>query len=607
MNLRFLTMFVIIAIFNSFINAQSNEKTIKYTVDLTSKTDDLFHVTVFPGSVKSSSELFSFPSTAPGIYSKIDFGRYVKNFKVYNKSGKEIQAEKTSTNQWKVQNSTDIYKIVYDIEDTYDSELDNPKIASMVGTALEDEFVIFNTFGILGYFEGAQQYPISLELKYDDNWTAGTALKKTGNKTYFADNYDKLADSPLLIGNLTKASTKVNEIEVDLFVYSPDSAFSAPNLITTVDTLLQSASEYIGFSPVKNYAFLMCLIPDSIRMIQGQLAGGALEHNQSSLYYLPSDMRELTMIKDVMVHEFLHILTPLNAHSQLIQNFNFVSPVPSEHVWFYEGVTEWGSTIAQLRSGYKTLPKFLQKLTDYLRTNDGYDKEYSLCDMGLESYTDKGRKAFINFYNRGAATACLLDIRLLELSNGKKGLRDLLMELVKEYGQNESFEDDEFFDIIVKKTYPEIKDFIDDYICGTEPLPLTEYFGKLGIGYVYEKLADSDKPSMGSNMGMNDEGEIIAKGVTNGTDYGLQENDVILELFGQKFAMENIREVLSKKNDMKIGDHFPIKIKRKEEGISVEIILDGVMMRFMRKHVFEINQNPTHAQLALREAWMKNL
>ncbi|MFH1195158.1 MAG: hypothetical protein V1720_05570 [bacterium] len=603
MNFRSLVVVVISLAFSTFSGAQPSEKTINYTVDITDKTCDLFQVTVYPGDIKIPNDLFNFPATAPGIYGNINFGRYVKNFKAFTKAGDEIPVEKVNTNQWEIQNPEDVFKIVYEIEDSYDSELDQPKIAAMVGTAFENEFVIFNTFGVLGYFEGMQKYPITLELKYDNNWTAGTSLAQVGEKKYSAENYDKLADSPILIGNLSKASTKVNEITVDLYVYSPVPSFSADSLIATTDTLLQSTCEYIGYSPVSNYTFLMCLLPDSIQLQQGQLEGGALEHNQSSLYFLPADARELTLIKDVMVHEFLHILTPLNAHSEFIHNFNFVSPEPSKHIWFYEGVTEWGSTIAQLRSGYKSLKQYLQKLTDYLRTNDAFKKDYSLCDMGLESYTDNGRKAFLNFYNRGAAVAALLDIRLLELSRGKKGLRELLLDFVKSYGQNKAFEDDEFFDIIINHTYPEIEDFIDDYICGTEPLPLADYLNKLGIEYIYEIPAESDKPSIGTNLGMNEKGEIIASGVTTGAAFGLMEGDVILGLFGEKLTMENIRQLISKKDEMKIGDPFTIKIKRDDE----EMTLDGVLSRFMRRHVFNIMENPSPEQLALREVWMKNL
>ncbi|MFH0734964.1 MAG: hypothetical protein V1773_11095 [bacterium] len=586
----------------TFVFSQTEENQIKYQVKL-NNVEDLFNVIVYPDEDLQIDSVFNFPITAPGIYANLNFGKYVKSFKVFNKNGEELKSTKINTNQWLIDKPNKIYKVVYDIEDTYDSELDNPKIPAMTGTALEEDFAIFNTFGILGYFEKTQNSPVVLELDYKNNWIVGTSLEKIDNNKYYAENYDKLADSPLLFGNLSFATEKVNNIDVNLYVYSPSKVISAKKLIFTVDTLLQSASEFVGFSPVNKYTFLMCLIPDSIRTKQGQFAGGALEHNQSSLYFLSNDEESTSLIKDVILHEFLHILTPLNVCSEQIKRFNFISPIPSQHIWFYEGVTEWASTIAQLRSGNKSLSQYLQKLTDYLRNSDTYDKNYSLSKMSLESYTEKGLKQFINFYNRGAVVAALLDIKLLELSNGNKGLRELLLELVKEYGQKRTFKDKDFFEIIIKKTYPEIGKFISDYICDTKSLPLSEFFAEVGIEYVYEKASQSEKPSMGSNLGMNEVGEIVAKGVTNGTNYGLQENDVILELFGEKFTMENIKDVLAKKEGMKIGDHFPVKIKRN----GVEIILDGVMMRITRRHVFEISQNPSASQLELREKWIKNL
>ncbi len=67
--------------------------------------------------------------------------------------------------------------------------------------------------------------------------------------------------------------------------------------------------------------------------------------------------------------------------------------------------------------------------------------------------------------------------------------------------------------------------------------------------------------------------------------------------------MQNIREVISKKNNMKIGDYFEIKIKRNNE----EIVLDGVLLRFLRKHVFEANTEASKTEIDLREKWIKNL
>jgi predicted metalloprotease with PDZ domain len=43
---------------------------------------------------------------------------------------------------------------------------------------------------------------------------------------------------------------------------------------------------------------------------------------------------------DVVSHEFFHIVTPLSIHSKEIQYFDY-NPKMSEHLWMYEGVTEY--------------------------------------------------------------------------------------------------------------------------------------------------------------------------------------------------------------------------------------------------------------------------
>ena len=48
-----------------------------------------------------------------------------------------------------------------------------------------------------------------------------------------------------------------------------------------------------------------------------------------------------------------------------------------------------------------------------------FDSTYSLRELALTSYSDSGQAQYGNIYMRGALTAGLLDIRLLELSHGR--------------------------------------------------------------------------------------------------------------------------------------------------------------------------------------------
>ena len=61
----------------------------------------------------------------------------------------------------------------------------------------------------------------------------------------------------------------------------------------------------------------------------GEKNAGALEHSLSSLYVLrdgpyTDDIKHL--LKGIAAHEFFHIVTPLNIHSELIKEFQFRDP-----------------------------------------------------------------------------------------------------------------------------------------------------------------------------------------------------------------------------------------------------------------------------------------
>lgn len=82
------------------------------------------------------------------------------------------------------------------------------------------------------------------------------------------------------------------------------------------------------------------------------------------------------------------------------------------------------------------------------------------------------------------AAAAPLDIRLLEPSQGRQGLRELILDLARTYGKHRAFPEDALSDAIVALTSPEVRDFFARYVYGAERPPLKEYYAKLGITLV---------------------------------------------------------------------------------------------------------------------------
>jgi len=104
--------------------------------------------------------------------------------------------------------------------------------------------------------------------------------------------------------------------------------------------------------------------------------------------------------------------------------------------------------------------------------------------MSLTCY-GAGSSQFSNVYNKGALVAALLDIRLLELSGGAKGLREIILELIETYGPENAFSEANFFNDLAELTgYPtEVTDFLNKYVKGIDALPMVEYFDKIGITF----------------------------------------------------------------------------------------------------------------------------
>ena len=116
-----------------------------------------------------------------------------------------------------------------------------------------------------------------------------------------------------------------------------------------------------------------------------------------------------------------------------------------------------------------------------------FDSTYSLKELALTSYSDSGQAQYGNIYMRGALTAGLLDIRLLELSHGQRGLQDLILELTQRYGKRRAFPESTFVDTLVALTDPSIRQFFDDYVLAAHHLPIKEYYEKLGIHLIEDE------------------------------------------------------------------------------------------------------------------------
>ena len=388
-------------------------------VNLNDRSGDTFKVEMYVDGLSSDNSIIQFAATVPGTYDISNVGRFVDNLQVFDEDGIEIASGSLATNQWEIADPALAHKITYEVKETFDTPVSEYPIYAMAGTSIENDHVLLNTPMVIGYPVGLKERDYYVSLSYPENWAVGTALPSSSADVYWATDFDHLADSPILVGEMTSASTEVGGADINVYVYSEGGHMNATEILSDVNQILLDAEAFLKVLPTDRYDFLYHF---------GDVHAGALEHSKSSVYVLqdaPYSANYASGIKSISAHEFFHVVTPLNIHSEIIADFNFATPTPSQHLWLYEGVTEWASDFMQYRNGSMHLNILLGQLQTKLSIDAKFDSNFSLQQIGSEAYTTYGGGQFGNIYNRGAFVVSLLDIRLLELSGGLKACEKL--------------------------------------------------------------------------------------------------------------------------------------------------------------------------------------
>jgi len=232
----------VIALSCNSAKVDETKSVIDYSINLNDRSNDTFKVTLYVSNLSQENAIFQFAATAPGTYKVMDIGRFVSNFEAFDKAGKSIPVKKASVNQYELSNPENIRKITYEIAETFDTPVKENSIYLMCGTSIEDDHVLINGQAVFGYFSGKQAESIRVELNYPDHWKSGTALKKDTEGRYLANSYDHIVDSPILLGELTEASSKVGDTDIDVFTFSQNKVVNSDEILSSMEEMLNASS-----------------------------------------------------------------------------------------------------------------------------------------------------------------------------------------------------------------------------------------------------------------------------------------------------------------------------------------------------------------------------
>jgi predicted metalloprotease with PDZ domain len=559
--------------------AKTNEgKSYRFIIDLINVTNDKVKVELLAPSISETTITYHIPKIVPGTYSEDDYGRYVEQFKAYDKKGDTLQVAKTDVNSWTISNANKLYRIDYLVNDSYDDSITRQVIFEPAGSNIQkDTNYVINNHCFLGYFDDMKKMNYEVTFLHPSNMygsTALTDLDKSNTKDKFVvESYNRVVDNPFMYDVPDTTFIKVGNTNVLISVYSPTKKITSKFLAHKLDTLLQAQGKYLGGKlPVDKYAFLIYF--DSKHGYSG--SEGALEHSYCSMYYYPERSPEAMSQEfvDHAAHEFFHIITPLTIHSEEIQNFDFNHPKMSRHLWFYEGSTEYHAQMVQEKYELITPEQLLNRLSGKItNSRNNYNDTVPFTVMSA-NVLGPYKKQFGNVYQKGALINMCIDIKLLQLSNGKYGIMDLIHDLSNTYGKQKGFQDSALFNEIGKLTYPEIKQFLETYVAGDQPLPLEEIFNIVGVNFLPEIETKDSTFSLGKvGIGYNPKsGRLIINDTTEmnslGKQLGYHKSDEIISINGETLKLSNANTFFQNfGSDSKAGDSLVVKVMRKDDKI----------------------------------------
>jgi len=577
--------------------------------------DDKVMVEIKAPTITSNEMVYQLPKIIPGTYSEDDYGKYIDDLKAYDKKGNPMKVEKKDVNSWTIFDSQKLDKITYLVNDTFDIEksggIGGEDVFSPAGTnIIEGKNFMLNNHGFVGYFSDKKDLTYKMTVLHPETLFGATSLIDTDvssvSDVFITSRYNELVDNPIMYSKPNYTSFTVDDMEILFSVFSPNEKHTAKALSGDLEKTIRAQKKFLG--PINNNKKYTVLLYLSDMKKKDAKGFGALEHNTSTTVVFPEMMGQSMLeeqMKDVVSHEFFHIVTPLSVHSSEIHYFDFNTPKMSKHLWMYEGVTEYFANLFQVNQGLIDDEEFYSRMLGKIKNAKSMNDKMPFTKMSANVLKEPYKDQYLNVYEKGALIAMCIDITIREKSNGERGILDLMQKLSNEFGSTKPFEDAILFDKIIALTYPEVGTFLTTYVDGENPINYDEYFAKMGVSNSIIKKPGNPflNKSTPCISGIPATKEIVIRTHVDLTPFlsnmGLKAEDIIQSINGKEYTIDAISEMMDAVQKWKEGDTITMKIKRNNK----EQTLTG-------KAIIPINETRGYglsdqSKKKINEAWLK--
>ncbi len=568
----------------------------EYFVSLADASNHLAHVSIRLPNFSGSATL-NMPAWN-ALYQVRDFTAHVMDVRAAGPTGEPIGIRQSSTSTWDISGPPGCVVVGYDIH------LSKP---GPFGSTLSSDYGFFNWAMVLMYSPELRSEPSSIRFLdvpatwslHDTHIFGGVEAGKVTEETGIAPNYDTLADSPAMLGGLQTYDFQEGGATYYIVVHGNPAAYDSAGLQNDLKRITHATVDWMQDRPYDKYTFLY-------DFPQGP-GGGGMEHAYGTAISATAASGKVDQgaLAGLSAHEFFHLWNVKRIRPQSLEPIDYQHQQDSRALWFSEGVTSTVSELMRVRAGVIDERRFLNDLAAQISELDSrpahawQSAENSSLNAWLEGdafYRTPQRS--ISYYNKGEILGVLLDLRIRQLTQDSKSLRDLFQWMNEHYArQHRYFPDSAGVQEVAEAiTGQSFADFFRDYVAGVKPIPYGQFFRYVGLQLVSETVVVAD-PGFRSTSNIDGQSEVTA--VIPGSDaarVGLKMGDHVLEVNGQP-APYRLDRILAR---MIPNDTLKLRVARagKEQTVKVK-----VGERREQQLVLADVANVTPEQRAHRTAW----
>jgi predicted metalloprotease with PDZ domain len=428
--------------------------------------------------LRQDTLILKMPAWTPGYYQLLHFADNVYDFTAASMKNNLLSFEKRNRNAWVIPvKGLSALHLNYRVKAT----------RNFVATPYVDSSRAYlSPPGVFLYADGRKDLPAFVHLNLQDGWTAATGLKKVkgSGKDFYAENFDILFDSPILMGPLeTLPRFTVQGIPHDFIGYRP--AVSDPQRFTgDLKKIISEAVAIIQDIPYTDYTF--------IAIGPGQ---GGIEHLNSTSFGFsgqslntPEGKRRMYTF---LAHEYFHHYNVKRIRPIELGPFDYDQENRTTLLWLSEGITVYYDQLLVRRAGLMSTEELLEGYRSRLL---GYENKpgrlyQSATQASYSTWNDGpfGRSVdevnkTVSVYDKGAILGLLLDFEIRHKTNNLKSLDDLMNKLYNEYYQQKKrgFTPAEFQDAAEQVAGGSLKE-IFGYAETVAPVNYKKYFEYAGL------------------------------------------------------------------------------------------------------------------------------